>query len=127
MKIKVNELCIGSMLKTNEGQIIRVETISSKRQRRKIGYHKPEFPNKMYYVRLDQCEPILIDQKFYEENNGSLPCLLAKSDNGESWIAVFKYASIKISYVHQFQVLLVLFGYANESKNLIIPKDNKQE
>ena len=54
--IQPHEITIGTLLRTNEGEIIRVETISSKRQHRKVGYHPKGRPTYMRYVRLAQCE-----------------------------------------------------------------------
>lgn len=49
---------IGSRLRTNRGETITVESISTKRQHRKVGYHAPDDPYHIRYVRLCQCEPV---------------------------------------------------------------------
>lgn len=56
--IQPHEITIGSLLRTNKGEIIRVESISTKRQHRKVGYHTPNDPYHIKYVRLAQCEGI---------------------------------------------------------------------
>lgn len=56
--IQPYEVTIGSLIRTNRGEIIRVESISSKSQNRKVGYHSTDDPCRMKYVRLAVCEGI---------------------------------------------------------------------
>ena len=66
--IKPNELTIGSIIRTNRGEVIRVESISTKRQHRKVGYHRPDDPYHIHYVRLAVCEGIPVTRELLEAN-----------------------------------------------------------
>lgn len=65
--IHPHEITIGSLLRTNEGEIIRVETITSKAKNRKVGYHPKGRPTYMRYVRLAQCEGIELTPEILEK------------------------------------------------------------
>ena len=52
-------ISIGMHLRTNRNQVITVQSISSKSQHRKAGYHAPNEPCHMRYVRLAQCTEIV--------------------------------------------------------------------
>lgn len=51
--VPVEHIHIGSLLRTNKGEIIKVESISTKR---KVGYHPADNPSRIKYVRLCECE-----------------------------------------------------------------------
>lgn len=57
--IKLSQIHIGTRLRTNKGEIITVESISTKHQHRKVGYHLPDDPQYFKYVRLVQCTEII--------------------------------------------------------------------
>lgn len=56
--VKANEIKIGSILKTSRGEYIKVESISTKRQHRKVGYHREGELSRIRYVRLVECEKV---------------------------------------------------------------------
>ncbi len=62
------ELMIKDLVKTNKGEVIKVESISTKRQHRKVGYHTDESFTKIKYVRQGQIEPILLTPEILEAN-----------------------------------------------------------
>ena len=62
------ELTVGSLVITNKGDVIKVESISTKRQHRKVGYHTPNDPYRIKYVRLAQCSGIALTNEFFEKN-----------------------------------------------------------
>lgn len=64
--IHPHEITIGSLLRTNEGEIIRVETITSKAKHRKVGYHPQGRPTYMRYARLAQCEGVELTPEILE-------------------------------------------------------------
>lgn len=66
--IHPHEITIGSLLRTNKGEIIRVESISTKHGHRKVGYHRPNEPCRIKYVRLTQCEGIELTPETLEKN-----------------------------------------------------------
>ncbi|MCQ2231358.1 MAG: hypothetical protein MJZ30_05850 [Paludibacteraceae bacterium] len=66
--IHPHEITIGSLIRTNTGEIIRVEGISTKRKHRKVGYHTPDDPCRIKYVRLAQCEGIELTPEILEKN-----------------------------------------------------------
>jgi hypothetical protein len=70
--IKPYEITIGSLLKTNKGEIIKVESISTKRKHRKVGYHEEGDPYHIKYVRLVQCESIPLSDEFLVSNKFEL-------------------------------------------------------
>ncbi len=94
--IHPHEITIGSLLRTNKGEIIRVESISTKRQHRKVGYHTPDDPYRIKYVRLAQCEGIEFTPEILEKN-----CLENRHDGsfvvkkGEYYICLKYYSDVK--------------------------------
>lgn len=54
---------INDLVKTNKGEVIKVESISTKRQHRKVGYHKEDDPCHIKYVRQGYLFPILITKE----------------------------------------------------------------
>lgn len=129
------EITIGSILRTNKGEIIRVESISTKRQHRKVGYHRPNDPYRIKYVRLDQCEGIELTPEILEKNG-----LENRQDgrfiiNKGEYLISFKYYSdvktIRIicpTYyidvlvcgedIHQLQFALICAGLHELAKNI---------
>lgn len=121
------EITIGSILRTNKGEIIRVESISTKRQHRKVGYHTPDDPYRIKYVRLAQCDgveltpEILIANGFresIEEGNYYFPerykelniCGFAlDSDNEGRWM-ITDHQLMIFMYVHELQRALFCAG-----------------
>lgn len=96
--IHPHEITIGSLLRTNKGEIIRVESISSKSQNRKVGYHRADEPTKMRYVRLSQCEGIELTTEILEKNGWTF--------NGfEGW----KEAGYDLEYTHSKSNLDLVF------------------
>lgn len=58
--IDIQKVTIGSYLITNRNEVIEVESISTKRQHRKLGYHDTKDRTHIKYVRLGQVEGIRI-------------------------------------------------------------------
>ena len=54
--MNLKNIHIGTQLRTNHGELITVESISTKHQHRKVGYHREGDPYHIKYVRLAQCE-----------------------------------------------------------------------
>lgn len=69
MAINPEHIHIGSLLRTNKGEIIKVESITTKHHR-KVGYHKEGDAYHIHYVRLCQCEIVEtpITEELLEEN-----------------------------------------------------------
>lgn len=96
--IHPHEITIGSLLKTNKGEIIRVESISTKRGHRKVGYHRANEPCRIKYVRLAQCEGIELTTEILENNEWTF--------NGfEGW----KEAGYDLEYTHSKSNLDLIF------------------
>lgn len=145
--IHPNEITIGSLLRTNKGEIIRVESISTKRQHRKVGYHTPDDPCRIKYVRLDQCEGIELTPEIMKKSgftpNEKCPfCydigdeLLIdlydkdvfpdKKDYDElsgielksGYIYPIPFLVIRTRFVHKLQTYLYALGYEELAMNL---------
>lgn len=131
--IKPNEITIGSLLRTNNGEIIRVESISTKRQHRKVGYHREGDPCHIHYVRLAQCEGIELTEgilimngfrESIEEDTWYFPegCKVHKRGYAiEKEIDCIWYITdhllMPITYVHQLQFALFLCGLDEVADN----------
>lgn len=73
--INQQQIHIGTRLRTNKGEIITVESISTKRQHRKVGYHLPDDPYRIKYVRICECNEIVetpITIELLKENGWAL-------------------------------------------------------
>ena len=129
--IHPHEITIGSLLKTNKGEIIRVESISTKRGHRKVGYHRANDPCRIKYVRLAQCEGIELTPEILEKigfknrHDGSFAI-----NKGEYFIGFNYYSDVKTiriikhtdyintcmdvlicgEYVHQLQFAIICAG-----------------
>lgn len=132
--IQPYEITIGSLLRTNKGEIIRVESISTKRQHRKVGYHTPDNPCRIKYVRLVNCEGIELTPEILEKNgftkflfdNGL--CRYMYCEKNGFILSLYHNKEIHtgccsrdiiIQYIHQLQFALICAGLhklANEIK-----------
>jgi len=81
------DIMIGDYLRTNKGTVIKVESISTKHQNRKVGYHLPDDQYHIKYVRLSQCYPILLTEEFLLDNG------FEKKDNNRYYKGeIFKWS-----------------------------------
>ena len=136
--IKPHEITIGSLLRTNKGEIIKVESISTKRQNRKVGYH--DSVCRLKYIRLANCEGIPLTEEilkangFEETNTGFMveffqrPSYVMKLNESyyygievvggycniraknEEYKNLPFEADIQCNYVHELQTVLRLCG-----------------
>lgn len=120
--IQPYEITIGSLLRTNKGEIIRVESISTKRQHRKVGYHTPNDPYHIKYVRLAQCEVVELTSEILEANgfrwmqtwasyflsNKDKKYVMVTNDEEEGF--GIHSTQIRFHYVHQLQFILITAG-----------------
>lgn len=118
--MKAAELMINDLVKTNKGEVIRVESISTKRQHRKAGYHKPDDITHIKYVRQGQLEPIPLTEEILKKNHfrwmetwsawcffaEGLTVMLIKLEHS---FCVYG-TNISCSYVHELQHILRLGG-----------------
>lgn len=132
--IHPHEITIGSLLRTNKGEIIRVESISTKRQHRKVGYHTPDDPYRIKYARLAQCEGIELTPEILEKNGwkDADPSLF----QGRTYVFIGDSASLTLNHwndfytisigccdrplvnVHQLQFALICAGLPELAMNL---------
>lgn len=63
MAMKAERLMINDLVRTNRGEVIKVESISTKRQHRKVGFHRADDKYHIKYVRQGQIEPILLTKE----------------------------------------------------------------
>lgn len=61
--MKAERLMINDLVRTNRGEVIKVESISTKRQHRKVGFHRADDKYHIKYVRQGQIEPILLTKE----------------------------------------------------------------
>lgn len=62
-------LMINDLVQSNKGEIIKVESISTKRQHRKVGYHRKCDMYKMKYIRQGQISPIILTSEIIKKND----------------------------------------------------------
>lgn len=145
--MRATELMINDLVRTNKDEIIKVESISTKRQHRKVGYHKPADITHIKYVRQGQLEPILLTEEILElngfvnrnyDNAGfqRLPDELANKHLtlyfeegvfgvGFPDVSVDKELSVirNIFYVHQLQQVLRLCGLNELADNFKVRRN----
>lgn len=66
--IQPYEITIGCLLRTRRGEVIRVESISTERQHRKIGYYSRDDCTHIKYVRMGQVEGIPLSVEMLKAN-----------------------------------------------------------
>lgn len=103
--IDIHKVIIGAFLRTNKGEIIKVESISTKHQHRKVGYHAAGDATHIKYVRLGQVEGIELTPEILAKNFGTICSLNILSMsivvNGITYLT-FR----QIQYVHELQAAL---------------------
>lgn len=117
--IQPHEITIGCLLRTNKGEVIRVESISTKRQHRKIGYHSKGDMIHIKYVRMGQVEGIELTKEIchknllkYEEGEG-----LSLRICGESTFYMSFGCIREAKYVHEVQMAMYLSGWEDKADN----------
>lgn len=117
--IQPHEITIGCLLRTNKGEVIRVESISTKRQHRKIGYHPQGDSTHIKYVRLGQVEGIELTTEIcnknllkYNEHDG-----LSLRICGEGPLYISFGCIRDIKYVHEVQMAMYLCGWKDKADN----------
>lgn len=138
--MKAEELTIGSYVKTKSGEIIKIESISTDRQHRKVGYFKNAPYIGLMYERIGNIEGVPITERILRENSirftfdGTLFVLYENKDKYDSVDVVIRdnnsielnvkknnthiISYMPISYVHQLQQALNLCGLTELAKNL---------
>lgn len=125
--MKARELQIGDLL-YYKGKFnafpFKVESITKK----KVGYHAEPNEHRMYYLRLSDCEPILLTPEILE-NNGFVflsglwylttkerkPIHIVFKDNNVITLSINATpVPIGLKYVHQLQHALRLYGIKKE-------------
>lgn len=94
--IQPHEITIGCLLRTNRGEVIRVESISTKRQHRKIGYHPQSDCTHIKYVRMGQVKGIPITEEMLKANGFTVE----KYEEGKRWTRV-----VDIDFQHYAVIL----------------------
>lgn len=118
-------LMINDLVRTNLGKLIKVECITSKRNR-KVGYHSEPNEHRMWYVRQTQIEPIPLTDKILESNGFSTdidtqyyfngkdePILGFSFDDGYHLVMSHKNTRVAVGpiwFVHEVQQALRLCG-----------------
>lgn len=129
--MKAAELMINDLVRTNKDEIIKVESISTKRQHRKVGFHRADDKYHIKYVRQGQLEPILLTEEILKKNHfrwmdtWSAWCFFA--ENGGSIILMkikdsfcVHVTNISCSYVHELQHILRMVGLNEVADNFKI-------
>ena len=123
--VPVEHIHVGTLLRTNKREIIKVESISTKHQHRKVGYHIEGDPYHIKYVRLSQCTeivetPITIDllkANGWEMSNrysvGHLPDY-AYFQKG-NWYAQFKFGRNQLDIWTNYDALIDSDTYSDIS------------
>ena len=127
--MKADSLMIGDYVMTSRNEVIKVESISTKRQHRKVGYHHSGDICHIKYVRQGQIEPIPLTEEIlkkngYVENKGAW---WLKSDlftlnefiKGGYCSSAF-HEQVIINYVHELQHALRLCGLNDMADNFKI-------
>lgn len=119
------EITIGSILRTNKGEIIRVESISTKHQHRKVGYHTPDDPYRIKYVRLAQCEgieltPEILGNNGFEYDKENREWRIDGISFLSGYDKWFHIADVSINLVHEFQFALIFEGLHELSDNFVV-------
>lgn len=128
--MNVSELTIGSYVKTNKGQIIKIESISTERQHRKVGYYidGEKFGKRLKYALIDQIEPIPLTGDILKSNG------IYYTENFDEQGAHYRkgrvidinidpdtmFSSSNIMYVHEIQGLLRLCGLNNLADKFVV-------
>lgn len=114
MAMKAERLMINDLVRTNRGEVIKVESISTKRQHRKVGFHRADDKYHIKYVRQGQIEPILLTKEILI-GLGFTDCGKAGFQRGADTLAN-KHISL---YLHE-GMLCVGFPREDEDISLIL-------
>lgn len=142
--MKASELMVNDLVRTNKDEIIKVESISTKRQHRKVGYHKPADITHIKYVRQGQLEPIPLTAIMLANNgmredkwdegdiqrcggiayrefhaNEKFFYVRGHGENPVEW-KVYNNGQVTVKYVHEFQHALRLCGLNELADNFKI-------
>ena len=114
--MKARELQIGDLL-YYKGKFnafpFKVESITKK----KVGYHAEPNEHRMYYLRLSDCEPILVflSGLWYLTTKERKPIHIVFKDNNVITLSINATpVPIGLKYVHQLQHALRLYGIKKE-------------
>ena len=105
--MNVKELTIGSFVRTRRLKTIKVESISTKRQHRKLGYHTDDDHTHIKYVRIDQVYPIPLDARMLQTNGwwhleGLGECTTGwGTKHGDYTITYISYAGLPVLTIEQ--------------------------
>ena len=120
--IQPHEITIGCLLRTNQGEVIQVESISTKRQHRKIGYHSKGNMTHIKYVRMGQVEGIELTTEIAEKNflqhRANEDWELFVGVEGKTTYALGCKRNIR--YVHELQMAMYLSGWKDKADNFEI-------
>lgn len=112
--MKATELMIGNYVKYTTPPYIQVASLT----RKKIGYHREKFENRLYYVRLSEVTPIPLTDELLKKNGIEYQFGMPWYQGGADGEFQFRYMSddiknevkITIRYVHELQNVLALCG-----------------
>lgn len=127
--VNVKEIHIGSLLKTNFGEIIKVDSIGTKKQNRKVGYHRKGESCHIRYVRLAQCEPIPLTKEILMANGWvsdspnvytrkQCDFILNTYDSHKGFSTAFDDLVLTAEFAHELQNALVVCGCEDLADNL---------
>lgn len=130
--MKTDSLMIGDYVMTSRNEVIKVESISTKRQHRKVGYHHSCDICHIKYVRQGQIEPIPLTEEILKKNGWNkrphssiyeiegVPfaieidkCELYLGECWDDYTIIFS-----LEYIHQLQHILRLCGLYEKADNI---------
>lgn len=147
MAMKAERLMINDLVRTNRGEVIKVESISTKRQHRKVGFHRADDKYHIKYVRQGQIEPIPLTKDFFVANgwkknevyhnnytlrNESYYLIVYNFDNHHLGIRIYSEDEVRelfvsVRYVHELQQALRMCGLDDLANNIIIEENGSSK
>lgn len=147
MAMKAERLMINDLVRTNRGEVIKVESISTKRQHRKVGFHRADDKYHIKYVRQGQIEPILLTKDFsvangWKKNGVYHNDYILKNeyyyfigynfDNHHLRIRIYSEDAVRelfvsVRYVHELQQALRMCGLDDIANNIIIEENGSSK